>query len=315
MTARKLGLRPPKNAPALMLAPLLTKAVPDHPASEDHFSKVTDWGLYENDKYGDCGPTSVANYIKLVTQYLTGNEVSVSQDDVFDLYRRSGNPNFDPTTDADDNGVDMQTMLEALAKGGIGGGHKPVAFAKVDAGDLDEVRAAIAIFGGVLLGVNLEVAQQTQTDNGGPWDFDQSGTWGGHAVVAGRYTSSPAGTDVSVVTWAEVMGTTDAFMKHQLGECWVVVFPEHLQNPGFLAGVDVAKLAADYQALTGRPFPVQPTPAPTPPAPGPGPAPVADPDVALADAFRADGWVTAHHSGVNAHVAKAAAAWLEAKGL
>jgi hypothetical protein len=111
------------------------------------------------------------------------------------------------------------------------------------------------------------------------------------------------------------MGTTDAFMKHQLGECWVVVFPEHLQNPGFLAGVDVAKLAADYQALTGRPFPVQPTPAPTPPAPGPGPAPVADPDVALADAFRADGWVTAHHSGVNAHVAKAAAAWLEAKGL
>jgi hypothetical protein len=316
MTERKLGLRPPKNAPALMLAPLLTKAVPEYPPTGDHFSNVTDWGLYDNDKYGDCGPTSVANYIKLVTRYLTGTEISVTQDDVFDLYRRSGNPNFDPATDADDNGVDMQTMLEALAKGGIGGGHKPVAFAKVNAGNLDEVRAAIAIFGGVLLGVNLEVAQQTQTDDGGPWDYDASGTWGGHAVVAGRYTSASTGTDVSVVTWAEVMGTTDAFLKHQLGECWVVVLPEHLQNPAFLAGVDVAMLAADYQALTGRPFPVQPTPAPTPTdPPGPGPDPLVDADVELAKAFRADGWVSRRHSGDNADVAEAAAAWLQAKSL
>src|SRR5436190_16980905 len=106
--------------------------------------------MYGNDQYGDCGPVSVANYIRLVTQYLTGAEVAVSQDAVFDLYRRSGNPNFDPATDADDNGVDMQTMLEALAAGGIGGGFKPVAFAKVDVTRVDEVRAAIAIFGGVL---------------------------------------------------------------------------------------------------------------------------------------------------------------------
>lgn len=290
MTSRALGRRPPKNAPALLLGRSLTDVVPAHPNTADHLALVTDFGLYGNDQYGDCGPVSVANYIKLVTKYLTGHEVSVSQADVFDLYRRSGNPDFDPNTDADDNGVDMQTMLEALAKGGIGGGHKPVAFAKVDHTDLDEVRAAIAIFGGVLFGVDLDTAQQIQTDRGGPWDYQRTPEWGGHAVVAGKYTSSSTAADVSVVTWGEVIGTTDLFLKHQLSECWVVVFDEHLGDPGFLAGVDVAQLAADYQALTGRSFPAQPTPTPTPVPPSPGPV-VAPEDLRLADAFHA--WLTA----------------------
>ena len=38
----------------------------------------------------------------------------------------------------------------------------------------------------------------------------------------------------------------------------------------FLAGVDMNALAADYQQITGKPFPV-PVPTPTPP-----PAPIAD---------------------------------------
>src|SRR6185295_14375671 len=104
-------------------------------------------------------PVSVANSLKLITLTGDGTEISVTQNDVFDLYRRSGNPNFDPETGKDDNGVDMQTMLEALLKGGIGG-RTPLAFAKVDAHNLDEVRAAIAYFGCVLFGVDLQVAQQ-----------------------------------------------------------------------------------------------------------------------------------------------------------
>jgi hypothetical protein len=136
----------------------------------------------------NCGPVSVANSLKIITLEGTGVEVSVTQDDVFDLYRRSGNPNFDPETGADDNGVDMQTMLDALLKGGIGG-RKPLAFAKVDVLNLDEVRAAIAYFGCVLDGVDLQTAQQRETDAGGPWDYDSSPEWGGHAITSGKYTS------------------------------------------------------------------------------------------------------------------------------
>lgn len=276
---RRLGRRAPKDAPALRLRRLPKAAgIPTVPPTADHFSAIADWGLYANDQFGDCGPVSAANMTKLLTKYLSGFEVSVSQTDVFDLYRRSGNPNFDPDGDTDDNGVDLQTMLEAWLSGGLGDAPKPIAFAKLDHTNGAEVRAAIAIFGAVILGVTLDVAQEQQTDNGGPWSYvPKSEVWGGHAVLAGRYTAPVDDrmdqTDVTVVTWAELMGTTDGFMSHQLDEAWVVIFPAHLTSQPFLTNIDAAALAADYEALTGRTFPVAPDPGPVAPVPDPVPAP------------------------------------------
>src|SRR5206468_3072189 len=112
--------------------------------------------LYANDQYGDCGPAAVANSRKLVTRLLTGVEDSPTQDEVFDLYRASGNPGFDPDTGAGDDGVEMATMLAAVRNVGIGV-VRSLAEAKVDVTDLDEVRAAIAVFGFVLLGCDLEI--------------------------------------------------------------------------------------------------------------------------------------------------------------
>lgn len=289
---KRLGLLPPSNAPALRLSDILTGVVPDHPASVDNLSKAT-YGLYGNDKFGDCGPTMVANSRRQVTAYLTGQQADPTQDDVFDLYRRSGNPDFDPITGYGDRGVVLQDMLDAVHKGGIGG-VTSICHAKVDVSNLDEVEAAIAIFGDLHLGVDLKEAQETQTDNGGPWDYvKRSGEWGGHAVLAGTYTGDgDAGqSDISVVTWAQIMGTTDAFWSHQVQEAWVVVWPEHLGAKEFLEGVDQAALAAAYTALTGRDFPVQPTPQPPVPPVGPvDPAPDAA-DQALAVAFNT--WLSA----------------------
>jgi hypothetical protein len=278
---RRLGRKKPSNKPSLRLSGYLTGTVPAHPAAADHFAKVSDWGLYDNDQYGDCGPTSVANSRKLITRYLAAQESSPSQDDVFDLYKRSGNPDFDPATDADDNGVDMQTMLSAVVKGGIGG-VKALGFAKVDVTNLEEMRAAIAIFGFLLLGVDLQTAQQTQTDNK-LWDYKSTAEWGGHAILNGRYVTESGHDRSAVITWAEVVDMTDAFIAHQLDEAWVVIWPEHLTSETFLAGVDLTAFAADYKALTGRDFPaaVPPTPAPTPaptPSPTPDPTPTPTPE-------------------------------------
>jgi hypothetical protein len=260
---RKLGRRPPSGKPALRFGDFLKAGVaPAHPATGDHFKQLA-FGLYENDKYGDCGPTSVANLVRLVSGGLTGTEVMPSQDDVFDLYRRSGNPNFNPQTGADDNGVDMQTMLEALLSGGIGDGRGgvllPVAFAKVDVTSDDQLTAAVSIFGGSLWGVDLQVAQQAQTDAHPPkWDYHHSSEWGGHAIVAGAYES---GALEDVISWATRVETTSGFRRHQLQEAWVVVWPWNLEHPAFQEGVDLAALASAYKALTGRDLPL-PDPAP-----------------------------------------------------
>ncbi len=298
---RRLGRRPPKRAPALRLGPLLTGRTPTHPTTADNLGHVAAWELGGNDQFGTCGPTSVANVRRQVVTYLAFGAPFPSLNDVFDLYRRSGNPRFDPALAPDDprqddNGVDMQTMLEALLAGGIGG-HKPLAFAQVDHSNIDELRAAIDIFGGLLYGVTLEMAQRTQTDTG-LWDYRASPEWGGHAILAGRYTSSPRGEDIAVVTWAAVVGTTDAFEQRQLDEAWVVIWPEHLTSAAFQQGVDLAALAAAFADLTGRPFPTVDPPAP---APSPSPAPDKGPLAELAALWRKE--------------VSAVEAWLKARGL
>lgn len=319
MPARALGRRPPKNEPALLLGRYLTGIVPAHPAAADHFAEVSDWGLWANDTYRDCGPVSVANSRKLLTRYLTSVEADPTQADVFALYSLV-NPTFDPADPGGpgDAGVDMQTMLELAHTHGFAG-VKPLGFAQVDHTSVDEVRAAIAIFGSVLLGVNLETAQQSQTDHGF-WDYQQSGEWGGHAVLAGRYSTAPppghAGLgldEVGVISWAQVVDASTAFLAHQLEEAWVCIWPEHLGSRVFLEGVDLAALAADYQALTGRSFPGAVPPAPQPSPPGPAPQPVDPADEALAVSARP--WLTHRHSGTNKKFAEALQTWIEAKGL
>lgn len=300
----KLGRRPPEQRPALMFADIRTGAIPEHPAAADHLGAI-EFGLYQNDRYGDCGPTMCANYVRLVSTALLGEMVAPSQTDVFDLYRRSGNPNFDPKTGADDNGVVLQTMLDTWLKEGMGDGHggivKPVAFAKVDVTSDDELEAAVSIFGGCLWGVDLEVAQQSQTDANPPvWDYRRSGEWGGHAILDGKYEQDRQ----TVVSWAMRIATTDAFRRRQLEEAWVVVLPWHLDYPGFQLGVDLDALASAYRALTGRTLPVPVTPPPPPPA--------ADPDRVFFDATAE--WAAARHTGANRRAAQARNAWAAAKG-
>lgn len=264
-TSVKLGLlAPTPGKPALRLRDFLTGVVPDTPAERDYLSGL-EFGLYANDKYGVCGPCSVANSRRLITARLEGAMVAPSQEEVFDLYRRSGNPNFDPRTGRDDNGVNMQTMLNAVAKGGIGGA-KCLAYARVDPSDINEMQAATALFGFLLLGVRLQQAQQGQTKTG-VWDYKPSASWGGHAVPAGAYRSEPA-EQLDVITWNQRVRMTEAFTRQQASEAWVVIWPEHLQDQGFLEGVDLQELAAAYEGLTGRPFPAV-LPRPTPPAPAP----------------------------------------------
>src|SRR5258708_3345293 len=111
---KRLGRRPPSNKPAIMFANILSAVAPPHAGQADNFAPINDWALSGNSRFGTCGPASIGNSLKLLTKIADPAEVSVTLNDVFDLYRRSGNANFDPATGADDNGVVMQDMLNEL---------------------------------------------------------------------------------------------------------------------------------------------------------------------------------------------------------
>lgn len=279
----KYGRRAPSNQPALRFASFRRDGavIPPHPSSEDYLATLSNWNMLGNDVAGDCVAVTWANFRRLMSRY-AGAETYPSQDDVWAIYRTQ-NPDFDPSgsertngpgSEAD-QGMDIQTLLTYLTKHGGPDGVKPIAFAKVDYTNRDELEAALAIFGGVWVGINVIEANMTEFDQGKPWDYVKgSAVDGGHSVLAGGYTPN-----VRFITWAQETDFTDSFRTHLFEEAWAVIWPEHLTTAQFEAGVDVAALAADYQAITGRSLPVAPpAPVPTPvPAPTPTPAPVPAP--------------------------------------
>jgi hypothetical protein len=270
-TARRYGRKAPKRAPAIQLSRALTGVVPAHPAAADYLARLSDWQMLGNDQYGDCVAVTWANVRRLVTA-VAGKENYPSQDEVFAFYKTQ-NPGF-PTQDG---GMDIQTALEYLVKVGGPDGVKAVGFAQVNHTNAAEVQAAIALFGSVWTGLTVLNINQTEFGNGQPWDYVRSSPVdGGHSVITGGYGPAGAGAlggDERFITWAQETSFTDSFWRHEVEEAWVVIWPEHLEDPAFLAGVDLAALAADYTAITGKPFPavVPPQPAPTP-VPTPTPA-------------------------------------------
>jgi hypothetical protein len=304
----KLGRRAPSGKPTLKASRFLTSVVPDHPAQVDHLAGGT-WEMGKNDVYGTCGPVSLANYVRMVSRSLSGAQRNPTWADIRALYVRQ-NPTFDERTGAGDDGVDMVTMLSDAVKYGYGS-EKIIGFAAVDANDIEECRAASAIFGGILLGLDLDQAQEQQLNqHTGVWDYvDGSPDWGGHAVMEGAYEASPDGEDI--VTWAERVRMTRAFCQRQRIEAYVVLLPDHLSNPRFVAGWDMAKYASAWEQMTGRSFPATVPPAPQP-APQPRPLYVDD---ALASAVRP--WVESTHTWETKKAKTAADAlrtWMKATG-
>lgn len=261
----KFGRKPAEERPALAFSSILktdASQIPPHPATDDDFNIVRDWQMLGNDRYGDCVAVTWANERHAINKILLGNDSYATQDQVYSLYKTQ-NPNFP----ADDNGMYIQQCLDYLVKSGGPDGVKALAFAKVDHTNLDEIKAAIAIFGMVWVGINVYDNNMSEFNNNQPWDFNsQSNNVGGHSVVCGGYLSNTLN-DVQFITWARETGFTDNFWTHAVDEAWVVIWPEHLGTKQFQEGVDLAALANAYTEITGRPFPVDvptPTPEPTP---------------------------------------------------
>jgi hypothetical protein len=329
-TAGRYGRRAPKNAPAIRFGDILRQGtvIPQHPASEDYLSRLSNWRMLGNDSAGDCVAVTWANMRRLMTAFLL-TENYPTQDQVWQVYKTQ-NPQFDPNGDPNvngpgsqaDGGMDIQTMLEYLVKVGGPDGVKAIAFAKVDFTNVQEFEAAHAIFGGIWDGINVSADNQQEFSDGQPWDAVGT-VEGGHSVLSGGYIPG-----VRFITWAAETEFTQAFVQQRMEEAWVVVWPEHLGMREFEVGIDRAALATAYQEVTGKTLPLppapipSPTPAPTPvpvppsPAPTPSPTPSPVPDAAdIALVATLGPWSREHHIGRNEVAAKAFHAWLVAKGL
>lgn len=280
----KYGRRPPKNAPAVHFRALRDAGVlPAFPPAYDSIAGWSGWQMLGNASFGDCVAVTWATIRRIVTRGKSYPDLS----QVVEVYKTQ-NPDFDENGDENtngpgspaDGGMDIQTLLEYLVKHGGPDGVKAIAFAKVDHTNLDEMKAALATFGNLWLGVNVTDVNQDEFPDQ-PWTA-AGYVEGGHSITGTGYDALR----VLMETWASEASLADSYVITSkaagggagVEEAWVVIWPEHVAN---LTADQLAALATAYTEVTGKPL-VVPVPAPVPgPDPVP-PAPAPTPDILAA---------------------------------
>ena len=210
----------------LKLGNYLTSALPDPPASVDWTKKITaPWGMMLNDQLGDCTIAGCGHAIQTWTSNF-GSEQTISDDDVKAAYSKwDGYVDGDSSTD--NGGIELDVLKRWKNDGLVG--HNILAFADPNVFNLNEIRQAIHLFGGVYIGVALPITAQSQTvwdvvDNGG--DNAAAGSWGGHCVYVNKYDEK----GFSCVTWGSLMYMTTAFWLKYVDEAHAILGKDWVEN-------------------------------------------------------------------------------------
>lgn len=251
----KLGRKAVKtDSRTLMLARYMTSALKPPPAKCDWTKGITSWGMMLNgpeptepqfpNGLGDCTIAGAAHAVQVWTAN-NGAMVTVPDSTVLSYYE-----NFDgyvPGNPKTDNGGVELDVLNDWKKQGFAG-HPLLAFADPKVANLTEVRQAIALFGGVYIGLSLPITAQTQTvwdvaPNGGA--KAKPGSWGGHCVFVPKYDQKT----FTCITWGQLQTMTVAFWSKYCDEAHALLSPAWISTKGAPNGFNLAQLQADLQAI------------------------------------------------------------------
>jgi hypothetical protein len=249
---RKLGKHAPKHDPrTLRLAKYLSPGLPEPPADSDWtLAAKNPWGMMLNDTLGDCTCAAIGHEVQVATAN-HGSETTLPDSAILTAYEAvSGYRPGQPDTD---NGAAMLDVLKYWRKVGVGG-HRIVGFAKVNPLVWLEVRQAIALFGGMYIGLALPTSAETQNTwslaGAGPRPFApdfQPGGWGGHCVFVPAYTADGF---LKCITWGAPKLLTRAWLRVICDEAYVVISDDWASSTTSAPnGFDKQQLLADLTAL------------------------------------------------------------------
>lgn len=256
MTTFKLGktaARP--DSVTLKFSDYLTTALPAIPKKvTGHSSLVTaDWGMLGNDSYGDC-VWAGAGHETMLWNAEQKKIVSFTDKSVLSDYSKV--TGFNPNDPNSDQGTDMQKAASYRLKTGVldsaGKRHKVDAYVALDAGDIDQLRAAIYLFGAVGVGVNFPSPWMDLFNEGKVWGYKaayKKQIDGGHYIPAVA-SASPTG-NITVLTWGQTQLMSATAYKNFNDESIAYVSVEALNASGkSLEGFNITQLLADVKAVS-----------------------------------------------------------------
>jgi hypothetical protein len=241
----KLGRKAIKtDSRTLALGKYLTPGLPAPPPQADWTKGITSWGMMLNDHLSDCTIAGAAHAIQVWTAN-NGKMTTVPDATVQSIYEKwDGYVPGHPSTD--NGGVELDVLNDWKKQGFAG--SKLLAFADPKVANLTEVRQAIALFGGVYIGLALPLTAQNQD----VWDVAPNGgakakprSWGGHCVFVPKYDEKT----FTCITWGEPKTMTVAFWNEYCDEAHALLSPEWISIKGSPGGFAMAQLEADLKAI------------------------------------------------------------------
>jgi len=245
MQTLRFGKKPPTiDYRTLRFRAYLTPALPAPSPSYDALARIylalatTDTGalfpMDGNDRLGDC---TIAALAHAVTTFrgLIGTRHVMSEAAVVALYEK--------LTGGDDTGLVALDVLNYW-RHHAASGDRILAYISVDPRNHTHVKQAIAMFGGVYLGFQVQQDCIRDFTAHRPWTPGRL-TRDGHAVFAVGYDAH----GVDVLTWGATQRGTWDWWDACVDEAYAVLPPE-AKDARFTPGFDFAQLTTDLAALT-----------------------------------------------------------------
>lgn len=245
---RAKGKLPPTNRKSVSFGDFLT-VLPTVPLVDIAPTFIYPMDL--NDSIGCCVVAGFDHFRQVVTGLLCGKQANFTQDEIINFYKTQ-NPHFDLHGSAStngpgsssDNGMNIQLFLEYLVSQ-----KKILGFAKIDHTNEEQMKAAIYMGLGIIIGVIVTEPQMNEQFYNKLWDWVPDAKQdGGHCVTLAGYINQP---DKSTcITWGTLIDCTQSFISHQADEAWFVLMQEHVDHPSFRNHFDLAGFSEAVKNIT-----------------------------------------------------------------
>ena len=242
----KLGKKAPKRLlKALPLSNYMkASAVPYPPVCS--WQRDVQWGMLGNDAVGDC-TIADAFHIIMAQRSVThaGSPITFTTEQALALY--SAITGYNPADPNTDQGAVETDVLNYWKDTGMLG-HKIAGYATVDVNNIDMVKAATYLFGGLYIGIQVP-SYIMDVPAGGSWSqqLGQSAQIeGGHAIPVIGYGRDGA----RIVSWGTTYTFNWQFWADFCDEAYAVVSSDWIKQSGVSpTGLDLGGLLGDLKDL------------------------------------------------------------------
>lgn len=218
--------------------------LPIIPSSTDWTLWVKKFGMFRNDRLGDCTCAAHAHGIQARSANSRGQSAMVTVADASVVAMYSAISGYDPSNPATDRGAYCLDALKFMRSTGLEG-HKIEAFAEVNPRHQAMVRAAIWLFGGLYIGATLHDSIWDSP----VWDAPKPGdpVAGGHAL----WLCADSADRLTVATWGSKQPVTWDWLDSCCDEAYACIGADWFDGLGQCPpGFGLNEIRADLTTVT-----------------------------------------------------------------